>query len=474
MNRSGMALGIGAVALLAGCPGGAAQDLVVENGEIPGTAKITFTSSKAGTPTVKAQLGEDGDILSTPAGAEGTEHALTMLGLKTGRTYTVWVELDVDGKVRTSDEVELVVNPPPVGVPSFTLGEGDSSLSCAEGGYFLFSYLDSNASGVGIIDRDGAYVWAWNDVPDGLSIGRARAGRDGRSIHWNYADEGRVDDLGANVRMSIDGSESCTTRTEWSHHDFVEPEVGELAWNAYEFEEDLDVGGKPLDTAVDAIYDGPLCADDATDTQYLWTMLDPEQWPHGFWNSGNVNQFLPGWHEFSHGNSLAYVEADDSYLAMFRWIDTVVKVDRQSGDRLWTLGGRGNEFTPAAGTVEDDLFLQSHFSDAWDDQILVFDNRPRPDNSRLAQFTIDEENMTYSRDWFLQLDSRENLLGDVRRMPVEGCDNLAVALSTQGRILEMTRDGDVAWSAGLALGAAVTRITYLPDLYDFTGVEYQP
>ena len=64
------------------------------------------------------------------------------------------------------------------------------------------------------------------------------------------------------------------------------------------------------------------------------------------------------------------------------------------------------------------------------------------------------------------------LLGDVRRIPVEGCDNLLISFSNQGRIVELTREGEVVWDVTSGVNHVIARVTYLPDIYDFSGAAY--
>ena len=281
------------------------------------------------------------------------------------------------------------------------------------------------------------------------------------------------------MRLSADGSARTETRALWAHHDFVELPDGTLCWNGYEFA-DLVIDEKTVPTAVDTIVCAPEGSTSTDDATVVWTQLDPKQWPYPF---RVVNEtFLPGYNEYAHGNSLAYLPEDDSFLVMFRWIDTIAKISRD-GELQWVFGGPDNAFTVTKGAAsaatgtEADIFLQAHFSDAWYDDdgllhILVFDNQPRPGPSRIGEYVLDEEADTYRLDWSYASDTYENLLGDVRRMPVEGCDHLMVSFSTQGRLVEMTRAGDIVWDVGLRSGAATTRLTLLPDLYDMSGTAY--
>jgi hypothetical protein len=57
-------------------------------------------------------------------------------------------------------------------------------------------------------------------------------------------------------------------------------------------------------------------------------------------------------------------------------------------------------------------------------------------------------------------------------MPIEGCDNVLVSWSGQGRLQELTRDGQVVWEVQFALGDITGRAQYLSSLYDFADQAY--
>lgn len=460
----------------------------VELGVIPGTATVSWSSGKEGAArVVVVEEGTEEEVLS-PFGPVGTDHELPLYGLRTTKSYEVAVEVDVDGKISRSPSVTVDVPPPPEGVLVFQNNVMNLEKMCDPGGYVLFSALTAGPTSVGIVDRNGSHVWAYLNDIEGGSIGRPRPGRDGQSIIWNVADEDRETDMGAMVCLSLDGTERVETRALWAHHDFVElPDQETFAWNGYCFDETLlfenPSTGKDEPLAGELVVEGPKGASTTDDADAIWDMCDPKDWPYPKdFEATNFN-FLPGYMEYAHGNSLAYLPEHDAYLVMFRWIDTLVKIDRD-GNLLWVLGGKHDQFTavkgeaPQSSGTSSDLFLQSHFSDAWVDddgniQILVFDNRERGNNSRIKQFTIDEKAMTYALDWGYQTDEHENLLGDVRRIPIEGCDNLLVALTTQARIIELTREGEIVWEIEAnQLGAATTRVHFLPDLYDMSDYAY--
>jgi hypothetical protein len=459
-----------------------------EAGDVVGTGTVTWTTELEGQAHVEHSPDGGETWFSTPevAAADG---AVSVLGLQVATEHSFKVVVEADEPV-VSDVVKADVEPPPAGTPPFALSRWVPEESCLDGGYVLFSTLGQGKSGVGIVDRQGKYVWAMaNDTPDTL-IGRVRPSRDGQSILWNVAHDDRVDDLAQNFRMGLDGSNRVATSTLNGHHDFVElPDQATIAWLGYDFR-DLalpDLGTTDPDpVAADVIYEGPEGLADRDAAVEIWNVHD--DYPEGIFVSGPEMQkcptvpgagagFLPGYCEFSHANSLAYLPEDDAYLVMFRWLDALVKVDRASGEVVWVFGGSLDMFDGP----EEDRFIHGHFSEAWQAadglHVLIVDNHdadsgdPQED-SKYTEFVLDEGAKTFERTWLYQSDKFETLLGDIRRMPIEGCDNLLISFSAQGRIAEMTRAGDIVWDIGLPIGNVTARVNFLPDLYDMTGTAY--
>ncbi len=468
---------------LAGLALGCSPDPEVEQGEIAGTAVVRWAGAGEGRARVLYTRGDGAEEETTPWRELGDDGAIDVLGLRVGNTYRARVEVETSGgRVRESAEVAFDVAPPPQTVPPLELLTWEPEASCFDGGYVLMSYIGAaDATGVTIIDREGRYVWAVeNDIED-TNIGRPRPGRDGRSILWNTADTDRVDDLGYIVRRSLDGRERTQTRALQAHHDFLEMPDGELLWNGYELDETVIIDDQPI--AADTVKRGPEGAATIDDTEVLWTQFDTTDWPVDL--TCAAPEFLGnGFCEAGHGNSLVHLPEDDSLLLLLRRVDALVKMSAE-GETEWILGGEGNEFTVVKGAAfnatgtDVDLFQDPHISDAYYDgdelKVLVFDNQEPGVDSRLGVYTVDESAKTVALDWGFQIDQHVEVLGDIRRMGVEGCDHYLVAFSQLGRLAEITPEGEVVWQVRVPSGgrsAALTRVTFLQDLYDFSGAGY--
>jgi hypothetical protein len=472
MGRSGVWL-----VFVGGCGNG--MDVTAEPADIPGVAFVTLDTDKTGEMWVHPPTGED-----TPKVAvEGGPTEVTVLGLRAGEEVTLEVHFVDDGGKETTEEVTVTTEAPPPGIPAMQLTIPATAEACDPGGYVLFSWLGEGASGTGILDREGRYVWAVSADPTGIpwaegkdaQVSRARPSRDGKSLLWLYGDEARVDDFAGVVRLSLDGRTRVDTRTVSAHHDFVELPDGKIGWLSYEFNDHpkAEVEGAPdtvpdpMYIASEGIYEAPEGTVDGEPYTTVWSMVDagyPIYWSgtdmkcqDGFLGDGTC--------EFAHGNSLMFRDSDSAYFAMMRWTDALVRVDR-AGGYAWQMGGRDTENDFLAGA--SDPFIHSHMSELWDGGMFVFDNRLKSsgEKSRLVEYTVDESTFTAASTWTFEGTQHDNLLGDVRQIPIEGCDNVIVSWTSQGRIVEMTRDGTEVWELSSPIGGATSRVHYLPSLYD--------
>lgn len=97
--------------------------------------------------------------------------------------------------------------------------------------------------------------------------------------------------------------------------------------------------------------------------------------------------------DYVHPNSVA-IDSDTSILVSSRHMDEITKIHRKSGEIIWRLGGKKNEFTFINDTIG---FSHQHsVSRLENGNILLFDNGNLHDSlfSSAVEYTLDEENFT--------------------------------------------------------------------------------
>jgi hypothetical protein len=505
LKRSFGVVVMSAFVLGSGCKGGEkVTDVQCAPGAVAGVTEVTWTTELEGDAHVEYGLQAnklDTSSPGVPAGA-GSE---TLIGMKVATEYSVRVVVDDGKKVHESETVECTTAPPPVTAPPFTLETWEPSLACEDGGYVMFNYLGDHESGVGILDRDGRLVWAIESDRD-TQYARARLGLDGTSILWNTNDYARLEDIATIERMSIDGSTVTSTRAYQGHHDFLETAPGAFTFIGYEFLTNGEDGtpdlvgpgltfdpaalGFPVDgeiidddpetprndevkgdwddypLAYDVLYEVAEGATDADVPTLVWDHF--RDWPEGVYHNHfnfaeRCDGFVPDSCELGHANSLAYVPSEDRYTMGFRWLDAFVNLD-QAGDVKWVLGGPSSTLDGP----QEELPQHAHFSDVWSGGMLAYDNRDNDPPTRLIEYSLTGDT-SFDVVWQEDKDApdADKVLGDLRRIPIEGCDNLLVVWASDGRMEERTRDGQVAWAVSLPLGNIVGRAQYLSSLHDF-------
>lgn len=179
---------------------------------------------------------------------------------------------------------------------------------------------------------------------------------------------------------------------------------------------------------------------------------------HGFtqWNPKDLGYSKDGAWDWFHINS---VEKDESgnYLISSRWMHAVYYINGTSGDILWTLGGKGNDFKDLSGGRATDFASQHHAR--WHDgytSITLFDNsNPGPGHPSAGLWLdLDFEPRTVKlRTLYLSVTkSSSNSQGSVQTLP---SGNILVGYGANAQHVEFTRDGAVVCEVRLLPASAV-------------------
>lgn len=125
---------------------------------------------------------------------------------------------------------------------------------------------------------------------------------------------------------------------------------------------------------------------------YTWNSADHFEITDGNENSPYLD-FTDNQIDHVHANGIS-IDSDTSFLISCRHMDEITKVDRRTGDIIWRLGGKKNQFE----FINDDLrFSHQHSIRALDNgNILLYDNGNlrTPQLSSAVEYIIDEENKT--------------------------------------------------------------------------------
>jgi hypothetical protein len=190
-------------------------------------------------------------------------------------------------------------------------------------------------------------------------------------------------------------------------------------------------------------------------------------WDH--FSDADETETVPGSSDVDHANSLE-IAPDGDYVASFRDLDAVVKIDATSGAVVWQLGGTKNEFT----IVGDPLggFSGQHSVRVLPNgNLLLYDDglRHTPAESRAVEYALDTSAMTATLVWEFRHSPAifTPYVGSVERLA--NGDTL-VAFAGAGVVTKVDSAGAVVWEGRLSRSSSPLfcyRVRRLPSLYEF-------
>ncbi len=442
--------------LLAGCgsPDFRAATHAGISEAMPTVATVQWPVVHGDASNVFVEFGEDasfGRRVRAHVDETGTARAV-LLGLKPGRQYE-YRAVEVGGEQTFEGQSEtLSTGILTVPMPSVT-------ATVSEPGHdrgFLVTSMLAQPSAAVIFDADGDCVWAHRPEVDWerLYIPRVRLSRVGEWVIYHAAttlgvEESDVEVQRWIVRVSLDGSSQDVVSIPGAHHDFIEHGDGTIATIA-----------KDRKTVEDEVVEGDRILEVSWDgsQRQIWST-----WDH-FHYDPNREYGEPG-SGWTHANALQYDKDEDAYYLSLRNLDTLVKIDRTSGEVRWTFGGDDSTFS-----IPAEPFQRQHQFRVIDDHVLVFDNgTPEDMDSRVVEYVLDESTHTAQLVWEHHNDPPlfSIGMGDVERLPG---GNTLVTWSSPGQVDEVAPDGRVVWRLQAEMGSGVGYTVWRRALFPAVGV----
>lgn len=360
---------------LAACIDAAIGPLSAEIAEdMPTVVHVTWTSE---TPSVGRVEGDG--VLEAPAdAAPTTRHDIRVLGLREDTVYTLRVTED-DAPV---GEVEVRTGSLDADIPDFEVATPVEGMD--EVAYVLVSALSFEADGsttsfVAVLDREGYPVWGVS-VPELFPMFPTFDPEKGVRALQTDIDDYAMSRLDV---WDLDGVVATEPMPD-AHHEAVWLPDGTLAYCVTETRE---IGGELV--AGDVLLER---APDGTVTR-VWDAFDalPVTRNDG-WDETKLADGAADW---THVNGLAWSQKDDAWLLSLFYPETIVQVDRATGETAWVLGGAESSFAQDEGAA----FGPQHAPLLTDEGLLVFDNSGAGPGSRLAMVSLDEVGARSSLVW---------------------------------------------------------------------------
>ncbi len=174
--------------------------------------------------------------------------------------------------------------------------------------------------------------------------------------------------------------------------------------------------------------------------------------------------------DVDHPNSL-YIAADGHYIVSWRNTGEITKINRTSGQIIWRLGGRNNQFQFTGDPLGG--FSAQHYAQFTPQgTLLLYDNGTRhsPPQSRAVEYRLDEtaKTATMVRQFRQDPVAITPFVGSAQRL-----DNLntLVGWGWNSFVTEYSATGEVVWEGRFLIAGApmpVYRMLKAYSLYDFS------
>ena len=436
-RRSAMLL---ATSLLAACHDDAssvtapARPVVVSASVAPNatnvlSAIVSVWVRDADSAAVRFSLPGDGataDNLTPAVSVAGDSAMVPILGLLPARTYTLTPVAYGEGGATLGESLDFTTDTLPSDLPRYTATGPDPSP-----GYVVFA---AGVYGL-VIDNTGRVVWyrRFPKTGPGLNFIAQPNGRFTARPQNEPTTLGRwveVDPLG-NVTREL----GCARGLQPRLHEFIGERDGSY-WLLCDETRAMDL------TSVGGVVNASVTG---TVVQHLSSsggvLFDWSPFDHFAITDGDPADRRGPSVNWTHGNAFDF-DTDGNLIVSFRNLSEVTKIDVRTGQVLWRLGGRRNEFAFVDGPTPS--FAGQHSARAYaPGALMLLDNIGDPAQSRAEWYTIDAQARTAR---LVESHGTPGVItligGSMQSLP--GAHTL-VSFGTAGRVEEYDAAGRVVW-----------------------------
>ena len=388
---------------------------------------------------------DEGEWRSSPpidAAAGPQEHLL--LGIPYDEDFTWRIVNDFGGGedpeavFHTEDaEGETEEVPDEVPLPSVTIA--DEINWDQDTPWVLTSMSENGSYGLGgiwwafIVDRQGRVVWARETPRYHMSMHtQLNYDKDALLIDYNTY-WATYDASGGQIyELKIDGTEVAIYDTPGLHHPFYQLADGTMLWGAY------------------------------INNNELLEELSPDGSTRTIWDCRDYLESI-GDNDSCGSNTVYWNEPEDTVLFSMFTLDSVVEIDRTSGEVLRTFGHTSDawSFDPI-----DSAFWYQHGSYYTPEGTLLLSTHDQRNerSTVVREYELDEETETLVEIWNFGLDDPllGQQMGEAHRL---ASGNILHNYGTTPRLREATHDGEIVWDIEWERTNYIGRSTMLTDLY---------
>jgi hypothetical protein len=386
-----------------------------------------------------------------------------VLGLQPETDYTLWVAaFSVSGRIAAGDRMPFRTGALPTSITSFEVVTSGGS----EPGFTLLAPIFDIGHPAVIVDSKGRVVW-YRETPTGVVDFQLQPNGHYTGAVPVPASEPffpavyeEWDELGNLIRTWTTPGFELTD----SHDIRLTADGTEALLLAYEARtSDLtSVGGPSSATVIGNVLQRVTTGGGVS---FEWDAFDHyelEDADDFVWTSPAAGGF-----DFTHANAIE-VEADGDYLLSTRHLSEITKIDAQTGQIVWRMGGgKANQFTflndPRNG------FTSMHAVRRLPNGNLILvdnGNLHNPPSSRAVEYEVNEAARTATLVWSFEPGVFSCCMGSVQRLPG---GNTLIALGQDYRVFEVSPSERVVWELRVADRRAelfgIYRAFRIPSLY---------
>jgi hypothetical protein len=414
-------------------------------------------------------------LFTDPAGVEMTTPTYTLrgdsgrivtLGLSDTTTYAHRVQVTGLGGTVVSAPIHLRTGE----IPDSLKAVAFTTTGTSTGGYTITAVHDKNY----MVAFDGAGKIRWyRHIPDLVSrhVRQLENGNYAAFIGWTT---GFSEHYGEYIELRPDGeivgSHKAPHPLYTDNHDLAVTVTGEAIRNTHLFSYyhktiDMTAYGGLVDAKIAGHQILRLRADGSV--EFTW-----DAWDHftiDDWIEPPPAARTRALTDYAHPNSID-IDKDGHYVVSWRHLGEVNKINSQTGDFIWRLGGRNNQFTFVNDTFGD--FNAQHSAVMLDNgNLLLYDNgnRHNPQESRAVEYALDTNAMTATQVWEFRHTPAifTRGVGSVQRL---AGGNTVVGFGGAGIVTEISPAGNVVWEGELTIEGTTTafyRGRRIRSLYEY-------
>jgi hypothetical protein len=206
--------------------------------------------------------------------------------------------------------------------------------------------------------------------------------------------------IGLDTNFQIVDTFQCVNGLVTDFHELLMTESGNIILMSFDQQmidmSQLVPGGDPA-----AIVTGLVIQEINPEDQlvFQWRSWDHFDITDGLYTGNDTIDFTSSIISYVHCNSIE-IDHDQNWIISSRHMSEVTKIDRSTGDILWRLGGKNNQFEILNDPLQG-FSLQHDARRTPNGTVTIFDNGVFhvPPQTRVVEYAIDEEQMTATLVW---------------------------------------------------------------------------